>query len=698
MIEFVHLTNFRQHKDLSLTFNEGITVIKGSNEAGKTTVFEAISYALFGVKAARNNDLTSWGEAPNSHAVHLRFKSGAKTLDLKRSPKGAELTSEGLRVTGQTEVSKYCEELFGIPSGSGGLLMFSGQNTIRGTLESGGSQSARFIESLAGFDQIETWINTLQEAFQTGRTNMAEQSVELSRNRLEQYRRDLLQIKDPEEEFQRIESEVNDKVSSLETKVQGLKTLVGNLEPSVQELEKDEVQMRQVKSELDTYLIRHAVAEKDSNQVIEFVSQEILQHDEEAYRKAVAQLDIWLDYSSGSYYQPSQYMPADEFDRLMQEYQGQINESTEQIATAKVELQHQQGHLNGSTFCSSCKRPWDNAEQIVERQKQAKLEVERLSTLISSLETKVQGLRSKVQELQAFDKVSLPRLKDHSLWSIDYGFKPAKLTWTGEIPVEITQRQVSELERKWLNGQETNRKAEELRSKRDDALATVSELKTKVSSLTSLYQHLETKVQGLKVLGKQLTDCQASLLVTQKELETWKVKQEDLPNVRNQLNEPVVRLRAYIQEVEQSLEKQEMDLVDMKLNNALLKALRTIKPQVSAKVWKTLCGTVSHYFSLMRGSQSVVTHSDGSFKVDGNEVGSLSGSTLDVLGLSLRVALTKSFVPSCRFLLLDEPFAACDSERQAQALGFVTGAGFHQVIIITHEEATEAVADNLVTL
>ena len=132
--------------------------------------------------------------------------------------------------------------------------------------------------------------------------------------------------------------------------------------------------------------------------------------------------------------------------------------------------------------------------------------------------------------------------------------------------------------------------------------------------------------------------------------------------------------------------------------NALLKALRTVKPQLANQVWQTVCSTVSHYFSLMRNQPSVVSKEAAGFAVDGHDTESLSGSTLAILGLAIRIALTKTFMPTCRFLLLDEPFAALDAERTAQALGFISSVGFDQVVIITHEDATEAVADNLITI
>ena len=45
MIKTLQLKNFRQHTDLALSFDQGVTVLRGANEAGKSTVFEAIAYS-----------------------------------------------------------------------------------------------------------------------------------------------------------------------------------------------------------------------------------------------------------------------------------------------------------------------------------------------------------------------------------------------------------------------------------------------------------------------------------------------------------------------------------------------------------------------------------------------------------------------------------------------------------------------------
>jgi exonuclease SbcC len=47
----LHLKNIKSHRDTLLSFSPGINVLAGPNGVGKSTVFEAIGYALFGVDA-----------------------------------------------------------------------------------------------------------------------------------------------------------------------------------------------------------------------------------------------------------------------------------------------------------------------------------------------------------------------------------------------------------------------------------------------------------------------------------------------------------------------------------------------------------------------------------------------------------------------------------------------------------------------
>jgi len=139
------------------------------------------------------------------------------------------------------------------------------------------------------------------------------------------------------------------------------------------------------------------------------------------------------------------------------------------------------------------------------------------------------------------------------------------------------------------------------------------------------------------------------------------------------------------------------DIKTMEFNNELVKKLKSMKPIVTDFLWGNVLAAVSNYFSQLRGEQSIVTKDATGFKVNGRG-GSLSGSTLDVLALSIRVALSKTFVPHASFLVLDEPCHGADETRTGSILGFLQGAGFEQTILASHDPLSESVADNVIQL
>jgi len=57
--------------------------IFGHNEAGKSSIFEAIEFALFGISRRTKEDLITWGK--NKLEVILEFSSGKKNFRIERS-------------------------------------------------------------------------------------------------------------------------------------------------------------------------------------------------------------------------------------------------------------------------------------------------------------------------------------------------------------------------------------------------------------------------------------------------------------------------------------------------------------------------------------------------------------------------------------------------------------------------------------
>ncbi|MDA4113352.1 MAG: SMC family ATPase [Thaumarchaeota archaeon] len=83
MIENVELVNFISHRRTSLPLREGVTVFVGKNGAGKSSVIDGITYALYG-KHARGENIDLVKDRADSAAVTLEFSSGAKRYRVER--------------------------------------------------------------------------------------------------------------------------------------------------------------------------------------------------------------------------------------------------------------------------------------------------------------------------------------------------------------------------------------------------------------------------------------------------------------------------------------------------------------------------------------------------------------------------------------------------------------------------------------
>ncbi len=78
----IHLKNIKAHRHAEFSFAPGINVLSGRNGVGKSTIFEAIGYALFGVDArdfvSRADRFVSLGEKKGEIAVFFATGDGQK--------------------------------------------------------------------------------------------------------------------------------------------------------------------------------------------------------------------------------------------------------------------------------------------------------------------------------------------------------------------------------------------------------------------------------------------------------------------------------------------------------------------------------------------------------------------------------------------------------------------------------------------
>ncbi|MFM8372447.1 MAG: AAA family ATPase, partial [Bacteroidota bacterium] len=97
IIRQLTLRNYKQYTSLDLTFEEGLVGIIGRNGAGKSTIFEAVLYCLFGKETQQGtkNFARSTYAADETAPVELKlsFLIGQMEYEVQRSFRGRTLTA-----------------------------------------------------------------------------------------------------------------------------------------------------------------------------------------------------------------------------------------------------------------------------------------------------------------------------------------------------------------------------------------------------------------------------------------------------------------------------------------------------------------------------------------------------------------------------------------------------------------------------
>ena len=64
MIKTIELTNFRQHENLLVNLTQGLNVLRGANESGKSHLIEGALYAMYGSDALHDTleETVTWGK------------------------------------------------------------------------------------------------------------------------------------------------------------------------------------------------------------------------------------------------------------------------------------------------------------------------------------------------------------------------------------------------------------------------------------------------------------------------------------------------------------------------------------------------------------------------------------------------------------------------------------------------------------
>lgn len=702
MIKTLTLTNFRKHEDRKFDFQRGLNAIKGANESAKSTILEAMAYGLFGTKSLRGpiDEVVTYGKLLSSLKVALDFEVAGKVYTITRSKSAAELNYDGGVVTGQTETSNFVGKLLGTDAQAAPKLILANQNDIRGSLASGPKATTELIEKLAQFDQLDNLIDLIQEKLTTGSTTSAEAGLAASKEQLNA----LPDLTAPDNDtLTRNEQEANDGVIATQAKVGTLQTTIRERTAELAQVHKANRDIEHCEAERAAATRRLGVAEADlkalgplpaapnaKTRIDALAKVKALEADlAGAEQFAAVEKFLGLDPA----YMDSVMALEAQVDRLRSEV---ADATSERAKCAQVAARDTALMIAGS--CSLCGKDVSEVPEVVEKNTKLQANVDMMA--------KVQVSLAKIISEKNDEITRLLKIKSDARGALAAANKPGVVVKLDSVPPVLAWGGRTDFEKIEKDLIKARKVAKDLEAKERDYAEAAGNLKAAERSVERAKADLSAAIAALSGRSMMPTDgldlaiqaLEVDIDVVRNHLDAWRSKLDAARSARREAVaawENHLKIKAMLQS---QVSQREAEIKSLQFNNTLLKAVRGARPVIADKLWGLVLGAVSKYFSDMRGQRSLVTKTPDGFVVDGHAAAGLSGSTLDVLGLAIRVALVRTFVPHASLLVLDEPAAGCDADRTQALLGFLSSSGFAQTVVVSHEEATEAVADHLIEL
>ena len=393
------LFNFKSHEETVIPFEKGISVIVGENGAGKSTILEAISFALFKQHTAKKIDdlVRNNSEAMN---VELEFISNGREYKIIREKKNSlksslfkKTSSDGGYVhvcTGDKEVANEIHQILDIDSDLFLNAIYIRQGEIADLVDKTSAEKKQLIAKLLGIDSLEkAWKNLLP-------------IINDYENRLSELKGKLYNSDTLKEDFDKKRAELDalkTRGHELEDQITELNNLLKEMSENKRnmEIEKEifETQSNNLEAEEKTL----AKLEEDRRVVVDNLYK-IRESEEEIERleKYVSKLDVYLDFEKS----------VTSIQKLKDE-EKEINDKLDSIAEQKQLIEDKKEGYNNFIASEEEINKLDNQKVNFEKElaSMAKFEKDKKELL--------QNIEEERNDIDAFFSKSKDKLSDEGL-------------------------------------------------------------------------------------------------------------------------------------------------------------------------------------------------------------------------------------------------------------------------------------------
>ena len=683
ILKSLKLKNFRKFQDSYIEFPDGVTGVVGLNGAGKSTIFEALAWTLYGSVAARTSadQIKREGtEHSDPCRIELEFIFGDDNYRVVREMTGKNLTASAsvtvngtLAANGAEVVSKFIQKKLGMDFKSFYTSIFAKQKELNTLSTMNPSERRPLILRMLG-------INALDEIIAEIRSD-----AKSKKDLIEKLELDL------------VDETGKNRILKFEEEI---KTLEGNKEEIAKNIKENKKNILLVEKECD--LIKKdcntnkTVYEKICKQKEEFDEKKILSNKKKRLEEETKNLKQKIKERQGNI--EKQKVKLKKFEKLDKELknletiQNGNNDALEKILKKIEEKKILRNHIKKDIKEITLKKTeiekmgpnakCPTCERVLEKQYHKLLEVYSKEVAEKNKEmTTLEKEGEKVEE--EYERLSRQKqaLQKKNTYLQHQLIEKEKINTTlQDILEEITREQ------KYLED-------------KTKEIAKISKIDFDEKKYAAVKNTVE---ESYKKYQSSLT----SLSKIRNKLEKLKINQERMEGEKNLVLQQIKNLQQNIEEQQKIMKKMKEKKKEMQHLKMLNDIMTSFRIHVISQIRPTLSFYASELFEGLTDGKYSEIELDENYNLIIYDNGSpytierFSGGEEDLANLCIRLAISEVITQRAgsmfNFIVLDEIFGSQDNIRKQNIIRALNSfsSKFRQIFLITHIEEIKNFMEN----
>ena len=454
------LKNFKKYENKTFRFDEGLIGIIGKNGSGKSTIFEAIFYALYGEFKRKKENIKNVNSDGNVF-VELEFSIDEESYRVVRELRGKSLASKAfvyqndeLKATGSNEVTAFITKLTKMSKDAFLHTLFASQKELTSLSNLKNEDRKKMIRKLLGLERIDLVEKELIEIIRELKRDidsfrevlLSDEDIKQKQSKKSSLEEKITSLTSQKEKFdtKTISKEIESTKNTLKS-LEEIKTTIQNINKAIaltkKDISNDTNQLNKLQTELnslktkkvDTKVIeKYLSLEKQLNELNNqknlyikkqglLESQEILrknyislQNEIKTLKEEIKKIDT-LNQNLKNLDIQNIEKQKQTIEQKLKNIESQINQEKGIIEDIKTKIQNLQ-KLGKEATCPTCYRPLDkeydnvissmyHTIQTIQNEKIAKLDKE-----YSDINKEFQTIQKSLKERQTKEKEILNKL------------------------------------------------------------------------------------------------------------------------------------------------------------------------------------------------------------------------------------------------------------------------------------------------